>query len=68
MNETKIFALGGLCEVGKNMYVIWHDDEIIIVDAPEFCSNVIFQCLSKPFIIRFLFCQDFYIFILCNCM
>ena len=33
MNETKIFALGGLCEVGKNMYVIWHDDEIIIVDA-----------------------------------
>jgi ribonuclease J len=35
MNEegTKIFALGGLGEVGKNMYCIMHNDEIIIVDA-----------------------------------
>lgn len=30
---TSIVALGGLGEVGKNMYVITHDDEIIIVDA-----------------------------------
>ena len=30
---TSITALGGLGEVGKNMYVITHDDEIIIVDA-----------------------------------
>ena len=31
--DTKIFALGGLGEVGKNMYCIMHGNEIIIIDS-----------------------------------
>ncbi|MDD2519125.1 MAG: ribonuclease J, partial [Bacilli bacterium] len=32
-DDTKIFALGGLGEVGKNMYCVMHNNEIIIIDA-----------------------------------
>ena len=32
-DETKIIVLGGLGEVGRNMYCVMHKDEIIILDA-----------------------------------
>lgn len=33
VSETFVFALGGLGEVGKNMYAIMHEEEIIVIDA-----------------------------------
>jgi len=33
INDTKIFALGGLGEVGKNMYCVMTNNEIVITDA-----------------------------------
>ena len=32
-NETKIVVLGGLGEVGKNMYCVMHKDAIVIIDS-----------------------------------
>lgn len=32
-NETKIVVLGGLGEVGKNMYCVMHKNDIVIIDA-----------------------------------
>lgn len=33
LNKLSIFALGGVFEIGKNMYVIQYADDIIVIDC-----------------------------------
>ncbi|MFY0544539.1 ribonuclease J1 [Brevibacillus sp. H7] len=43
MSDVKIFAMGGLGEIGKNMYCIEYEDEIIIIDCGvKFPENEMF--------------------------
>lgn len=50
---TYIFALGGIEEIGKNMYIIEHNDEIWIIDCGnKFVNKDIFlgfNCIVCPF-------------------
>ena len=32
-SKLKVFALGGLNEIGKNMYVLEYEDDIILIDC-----------------------------------
>lgn len=42
-SPISIYALGGLCEVGKNTYCIESDDSLIVIDA-----GVLFPSNAKP--------------------
>lgn len=32
-NGLSIFALGGINEIGKNMYVLQYEDDILVIDC-----------------------------------
>ena len=39
MNQVRIFALGGLDEDGKNMYVVEVDQSIFVIEAGEITGS-----------------------------
>jgi len=32
-NKLSVFALGGINEIGKNMYVFQYEDDIVVIDC-----------------------------------
>ena len=32
-NKLSVFALGGINEIGKNMYVLQYEDDIVVIDC-----------------------------------
>ena len=32
-NKLSVFALGGINEIGKNMYVLQYEDDIFVIDC-----------------------------------
>ena len=38
-NDILVYALGGICEVGKNCYVVEYKDELILIDSGSIFPN-----------------------------